>query len=270
MFSPVKSMLIAVGAREEPVDDVHAVLQLAFGRPHRELHRGLGEAGEVVDHDEALHAQPALHDVGHVHRARRRLGVVVARDHPARDDPAEVVHVSASAASRMSPPTLSKYTSIPLGHATRKRVGDVTVLVVDALVEAELVDHPAALLLSCPRCRRPGSRRSCRSDPRSIRRHPPHPTRRGSRPPSADRCRARRSTRSRRCCRRGSASRARSMPSGKRVGHHAGRAADERVLLPAEHAHHRARRPGATGSSTRSTWPAPPLRITSPICTGGR
>src|SRR5436190_17151804 len=133
--------------REESLHQVHAIVDLAFRGPHAELQRSLGEARQEIDHDEALHAEPLGDDPEDVARAGRALRLAVSRDHPARDDAAEVLHVLERGVEDVAADVVEVDVDAFRTRLT-ERTADVARFVVDAVVEPELVDDPAALLLA--------------------------------------------------------------------------------------------------------------------------
>ena len=124
-----------------------ADLTCPSAEPARHLGLGGGEAVEVVEDDEALHASAADQQVDVVARARLAApSAVVGGDRPAQHDAARAVASWPRQALRIAPPTLSKYRSMPSGQASRRRAATSLALVVDRLVEAQLLDDPGALL----------------------------------------------------------------------------------------------------------------------------
>ena len=87
-----------------------------------------------------------------------------------------------STVSSRRPPTLSKKMSTPCGRELLQPAGDVFGLVVDARVEAELVDDPCALLRRTRDPDHAGALHLARSDRRSSRRRSRPPTPGTSRP----------------------------------------------------------------------------------------
>src|SRR5690606_15555529 len=85
---------VAAGAQQlerlggvlEPLHHVDRVLHLPLEDPAEHLALALGEAGEVVEDEEALHPRPAGDEREVVAQARRVLAVVVRRDRTAADD----------------------------------------------------------------------------------------------------------------------------------------------------------------------------------------
>ena len=100
---------------------VNLGLELSFMHPAGERADRFGRARHVIEYDEALHPSTLDDQVKVVLRSRRRLGRVVVRDPAAKHNPSRIAS-RASAASRISPPTLSKKMSIPLGHSSFSRV----------------------------------------------------------------------------------------------------------------------------------------------------
>ena len=96
----------------------------------------------------------------HVARARAAARRRCSRRSPRTAPPGRAAGSAPIAASRCSPPTLSKKTSMPSGAAAGELLGDRAVVVVEGGGEAELVGQPAHLLRASRRCRRPPTRRA--------------------------------------------------------------------------------------------------------------
>ncbi len=129
----------------EPHAHVLARLDLARGDPAAELAEHLVVVLDEVEDDEALHGEALHQDQRPGARARRRLLVIVARDHAAERHAAEQVH----AAHHRLHDRAADLLEVDVHALRRQRVeplADVLVLVVDRRVEAELVGKIAALL----------------------------------------------------------------------------------------------------------------------------
>jgi hypothetical protein len=123
----VQQLLAVVATFEQPPERRRRVLQAML---HVDLILELARldpAGEradrfrsAIEHEKTLHAS-TLHDqVEVVLRSRQRLRRVVVRD-PAAKHHTPRIASRARAASSMSPPTLSKKISIPLGDSSFSR-----------------------------------------------------------------------------------------------------------------------------------------------------
>src|SRR4029079_623017 len=97
--------------------------------------------------DESLHAEALADDAEDVARTGRAFGRGVARDHPAGDDPPEVLHLLERGVEDVAADVVEVHVdAVRAGLA--ERGADVALLVVDAVVEAELLDDETAFLLA--------------------------------------------------------------------------------------------------------------------------
>src|SRR5262245_39417632 len=131
----------------QPFDDVNAVFEFAFHIPFDQFRDGLLDAGQVIDHDEALHFRAADQDVDQIVGAGDGLRGVVSRDHSADADPrAQVDHrqhgVEGFSADVVEVDVYAVRTGPLQGFA------DVLGLVIDRGVEAQFVHDPFAFLVA--------------------------------------------------------------------------------------------------------------------------
>ena len=122
-------------------------------------------------------------------RARRRLLRRCTGDHAAQHDARLQVDLLQHRLEDLAAGILEIDVDAVRAFALQ-RGADVFLLVVDAGVEAEILDQVAALLVACRRCRRRGSPSAWRSGRRWSRPRRRPPRRRPSRPPAACRDRA--------------------------------------------------------------------------------
>lgn len=92
LFSPLNSLLIAIGAISKPRSISTRYLSLPTEVPMRKLANHFFDAAAVVWSDESLNAQAFGNGHREIVRAGDGIGGVVLADQPADHDPTEVIH----------------------------------------------------------------------------------------------------------------------------------------------------------------------------------
>src|SRR5215468_3385706 len=128
-------------------DDVHAVFEFSLHMPFDQFGDGLIGAGEVIDHDEALHFGAAGQDIDQIVRAGDRGRGVVLRDHSADADPrAQIDHRQYGVEDFSADVVEVDVYAIRTGSL--QSLADVFGLVIDRGVETEFVHDPFAFLVA--------------------------------------------------------------------------------------------------------------------------
>ena len=124
-----------------------APVQLAGLGPGPQLIEALGEPIPVVERDEPFHPSPSRDQVQVVGGSRRAALLVVGRDGPAQHHPPMLVEPAQHGVEDGAAHVVEVHVH-PVGTQLRQLAGQVRRPMVDAPVEAELVDHPGALLVA--------------------------------------------------------------------------------------------------------------------------
>src|SRR5215510_289109 len=131
----------------QPFDDVNAVFEFAFHIPFDQFGDGLLGAGQVIDHDEALHFRAADQDVDQIVGAGDGLRGVVLRDHSADADPRALVDHRQHGVEDFSADVV-EVDVYAVRTGPLQRLTDVLALVIDRGVEAQFVHDPFAFLVA--------------------------------------------------------------------------------------------------------------------------
>src|SRR5215208_855507 len=134
-----------VGEGLEALDYVLARLELAGGQPAGHLLGSFGPAVEVVGDDEPGHAGVVDQQRPVIGGAPDAVGGVVLGDGPADDDTRLAAEPRQRRVEDLAPHVVEVDVDA-VGAVLSEGFGDVLALVVDRGVEAEVVDHVAALL----------------------------------------------------------------------------------------------------------------------------
>src|SRR5262245_20573368 len=131
----------------QPFDDVNAVFEFAFHIPFDQFGDGLLGAGQVIDHDEALHFRAADQDVYQIVRAGDGIRGVVLRNHSADADPRALVDHRQHGVQDFSADVV-EVDVYAVRAGPLQRLTDVLGLVIDRGVEAQFVHDPFAFLVA--------------------------------------------------------------------------------------------------------------------------
>ena len=143
-WSPREEADERFGRAVDAVEDVLAVLDAAVGDPRGELGGARRVGVPVVEGVEPLHPRPLAHDVLDVVQRRRRAFEVVGRDVAAQHDAAAIGEPAQHGVEQLAADVVEEDVDASRRELLEAR-RDVFGLVVDARVEAELVDDPRAL-----------------------------------------------------------------------------------------------------------------------------
>src|SRR5690606_5548524 len=141
--APLQQPDEGLGRVLQPLRDRLAVLQLARGDQRAELAECLGPQLHALGDDEAL--DPQAVDQHRAEVLQRHRLPVVAGDQPADRDPAEGIHPAQHRVERLAANVVEVAVDAAGGRRPKVRV-ELPRLVVDAGVEAVLVDDDAALV----------------------------------------------------------------------------------------------------------------------------
>ena len=146
VFAPVNSALSASGAASSPSKTCSRQVSRPSSAQPSQLVEALGEAVPVVERDEALHAPAPRDQVEVVGRTGRAALVVVGRDGAAQHDATVLVQPAEHGVEDGSADVVEVHVDA-IGAELGQLAGEVGGAVVDAAVEAQVVDDPRALLV---------------------------------------------------------------------------------------------------------------------------